>query len=190
MILLQWLGRTWRALRALPPRGTPSPRVLPAYAALGRSIRDAVDLEPRLRLLVRQLAAELSGCRWCAEYGRHVWRQAFLPPYELEALRHFASTPLFSDRERAALAFTAALSRYADAAGGIPDAVLAELRRHFSEPDVIALTQLVAREHFFNPASGALGADAYSRRMDGGAAPWPATAPGRRAAGSAMRNLW
>lgn len=109
---------------------------------------------------------------------------------ELEALRHFASTPLFSDRERAALAFTAALSRYADAAGGIPDAVLAELRRHFSEPDVIALTQLVAREHFFNLATGALGADAYSTSRDGRAAPGLVTAQGRRGAGSAMRNLW
>jgi alkylhydroperoxidase family enzyme len=164
--------------------------MLPAYAALGRSMRETDELEPRLRLLVRQLAAELSGCRWCVEYGRHVWRQAFLPTNELEALRHFASTPLFSDRERAALAFTAALSRYADAAGGMPDAVLAELRRHFSESDVVALTQLAAREHFFNPASGALGADAYPTRVDGSSAAWPATFRGRRAAGSAMRNLW
>jgi len=131
------------------------------------------------------------GCRcWCVEYGRHLWRQAFLPPRELAALRHFASTPLFSARERAALAFTAALPRYADAAGGIPDAVLAELRRHFSEPEVIALTQLVAREHFFNPTSGALGADADPIRRDGRSAAWPAPAAGRRAAGSAMRNLW
>jgi alkylhydroperoxidase family enzyme len=166
--------------------------MLPAYAALGRSVGDTVELEPRLRLLVRQLAAELAGCRWCVAYGRHRWRQAFLPTRELAALRHFASSPLFSDRERAALAFTAALSRYADAAGGIPDAVLAELRRHLSEPDVVALTQLVAREHFFNPASGGLGADAYPMRVDGSSAPspWPATAQARRAAGSAMRNLW
>jgi alkylhydroperoxidase family enzyme len=164
--------------------------MLPAYAALGRSVGDTVALEPRLRLLVRQFAAELSGCRWCVEYGRHAWRQAFLPAHELAALRHFASTSLFSERERAALAFTAALSRYAAAAGGMPDAVLAELRRHFSEPDVVALTGLVAGEHFFNPASGALGADAYAIRVEGGSAPWPATAQARRAAGSAMRNLW
>ncbi len=189
MILLLWFSRAWRALRA-PPRGAPSPRVLPAYAALGRSVPDTDALEPRLRLLVRQLAAELSGCRWCVEYGRHVWRQAFLPTHELDALPHFASTALFSERERAALAFTAALSCYADAAGGMPDAVLAELRRHFSEPDVAALTQLVAREHFFNPASGALGADAYPIRGDGSAVRWPVTARGRRAAGSALRNLW
>src|SRR5260370_16624594 len=95
MILLQWLIRAWGALRAPPPRATPSPRMLPAYAALGRSVGDTVALEPRLRLLVRQFAAELSGCRWCVEYGRHAWRQAFLPAHELAALRPFPSPSLF-----------------------------------------------------------------------------------------------
>src|SRR5260370_11987634 len=102
MILKQWLSRAWRTLRA-PPRGAPSPRMLPAYAALGRSVSDTDALEPRLRLLVRQLAAELSGCRWCVEYGRHVWRQAFLPSHELAALPHFAAPPLLSDPDRPAL---------------------------------------------------------------------------------------
>jgi alkylhydroperoxidase family enzyme len=190
MILERLLIRVWRALRTPPPRGVPSPRVLPAYAALGRAVRDTVEIEPRLRLLVRQLAAELSGCRWCVEQGRHAWRQAFLPTPDLGALRHFATTPLFSERERAALAFTAALSRYAEATGGMPDAVLTELRRHFSEPEVVALTRLIALEHFYNPATGALGADARSTAAAGRSAAWPVGGPERRAAGSAMRNLW
>lgn len=190
MILERWLVRVWRALRTPPQRGMPSPRVLPAYAALGRAVRDTVEIEPRLRLLVRQLAAELSGCRWCIEQGRHAWRQAFLPTPDLGALRHYATTPLFSDRERAALAFAAALCRYAEAAGGMPDAVLTELRRHFAEPEVVALTRLIVSEHFFNPQTGALGADAGATPVAGGAASWPASGPERRAAGSAMRNLW
>src|SRR5260370_1576887 len=151
MILLQWLIRAWGARRAPAPRATRSPRMLPAYAALGRSVGDTVALEPRLRLLVRQFAAELSGCRWCVEDGRHAWRQAFLPAHELAALRHFASTSLFSERERAALAFTAALSRYAAAAGGMPDAVLAALRRHFSEPHVAALPPPIPPPHSSHP---------------------------------------
>ena len=61
----------------------------------------------------------------------------------------------------------------------MPDAVLGELRSHFSEQEVAALTLAVAGAHFFNPATGALGADA---RL--------ATPGVRRAAGSGMRNLW
>jgi alkylhydroperoxidase family enzyme len=148
---------------------------------MGRYIAGATTLDPRLRLLVQQLAAELAGCRWCIEQGRHRWRQAFLRWDTLGALRRYATSPLFSERERAALAFTEALSGYADAAGGIPDAVLAELRRHCSEPEVAALALAVTAEHLFNPATGALGADA---RL---AARVPSL---RRAAGSALRNLW
>jgi alkylhydroperoxidase family enzyme len=171
MILLRWLARAWEALSAPPPARLPGPRVLPSYARLGRHLVGAAVLDPRLDLLVRQLAAELSECRWCIEQSRHRWRTAWLPLAALGALRHYPTSPLFSPRERAALAFTEALSRYADHVGGIPDAVLAELRRYCSEQEVAALTSAVASEHFFNPATGALGADA-------------------RAAGSAMRNLW
>jgi alkylhydroperoxidase family enzyme len=146
--------------------------VLPAYAGLGRGLARDAELDLRLRLLVGQLAAELSACRWCIEGGRHRWRQAFLPTCELRALRRYASTGLFSERERAALAFTEALSRYADALGGMPESVLAELRRHFSEPQVAALTLLIAEGHFFNSTTGALGADA------------------QHAAGSTVRDAW
>src|SRR6266852_1989129 len=180
MILLRWLARTWSALSA--PRPLPGPCALPSYARMGRYIAGGAAVDPRVDLLVRQLAAELSGCRWCIEHGVHRWRQAFLPLAELGALRRYAASPLFSTRERAALAFTEAVSRYTDRAGGIPDAVLAELRGHFSEQEVAALTLVVAGEHFFNPATGALGADArLATRGEPGV---------RRAAGSAMRNLW
>src|SRR6267143_1999966 len=182
MILLRWLGGIWKALAAPPPARLPGPCALPSYARMGRYIAGGAALDPRVDLLVRQLAAELSGCRWCIEHGLHRWRKAFLPLAELAALRHYAASPLFSSRERAALAFTAAVSRYAEWAGGIPDSVLAELRRHFSEQEVAALTQAVAGEHFFNPATGTLGTDAGE--------PVSGIGRARRASGSGVRNLW
>ena len=188
MILLRWLSSTWNAIAAAPPAPLPGPRALPSYARMGRYIAGGAALDSRVDLLVRQLAAELSGCRWCIEHGLHRWRKAFLSATELAALRHYAASPVFSARDRAALAFTEAVSRYAERTGGIPEAVLAELRRHFSEPEVAALTLAVAGEHFFNPATGALGADA--RAAMAGAAAGEQVPGARRAAGSAMRNLW
>src|SRR2546429_5295285 len=123
MILLRWFIRTWHALSAPPAARVPGPRALPSYARMGRYVADGVALDPRVDLLVRQLAAELAGCRWCIEYGLHRWRQAFLPIGELAALRYYAASPLFSPRERAALAFTEAVTRYAERVGGIPDSV-------------------------------------------------------------------
>jgi len=190
MILLQWVRRAWQRLARPALSRVPGPRVFPAYAAMGRQLARDARLDRRLRLLVGQLAAELSGCRWCIECGRHRWRQAFFSTTELRALRRHSSTRLFSPRERAALAFTEALSRYADALGGIPEPVLLELRRHFSEPEVAALTLLVAEGHFFNPATGALGADAQSTTSSRDARGGRVGGRGSRAAGSGVRNLW
>src|SRR6266481_4314634 len=125
MILLRWLGRIWNALAAPPPARLPGPRALPSYVRMGRYIAGGAALDPRVDLLVRQLAAQLAGCRWCIEHGLHRWRQAFLPIAELAALRYYAASPLFSSRERAALTFTEAVTRYAERVGGIPDSVLA-----------------------------------------------------------------
>lgn len=168
-------GAVWRALaarqRSAPPAGA---RVIPAYAALARYNR-GIDLEPRLRLLIKQLAAERSGCRWCIERGRHFWREAQLSLAELRALSRYDTSSLFSDRERAALRFADAVTRYAEASGGMPLEPLTRARQQLSEPEIAAVTAAVAAEHFFNPITGALGAD---------------VTPGGAPVGSSLRSLW
>jgi alkylhydroperoxidase family enzyme len=121
-------------------------------------------LEPALRMMVSQLAAERSGCRWCIDRGHHRWREAFLPLELLAALNGYRTSALFSARERAALTFADAITRYSESAGGIPAASLAMARAHFTEAEIGALTELVAETHFFNPATGALGSDASPAR--------------------------
>ena len=170
--------RLWRALVAprnsvaVPPGGV---RLLPAYAALARYHSSNADLDSRLRLLVTQLAAERSRCRWCIERGRHLWREAQLPVDALHALLRYQTSALFSNRERAALRFTDAVTRYSEAKGGMPLEPLLRARQHLSEPEIAAVTAVVATQHFFNPITGALGADVT---------PWGAPV------GSSIRNLW
>jgi len=175
----------WRWISGRNPTspGTPAAGVgiLPAYAALARYRLGAAELEPRVRLLVSQLAAERSECVWCIERGRHQWREALLPTDVLRSLLDYESSPLFTPRERAALTFADAVTRYADSTGGMPEEPLAAVRRHFSEREVAALTEAVAASHFFNPVTGALGADAAA------AVPRPAW---NAQPHSAVRNLW
>lgn len=170
--------RLWRALvaprnsAAVPPGGV---RVLPAYAALAHYHSNSIALELRLHMLVTQLAAERSRCRWCIERGRHLWREAQLPVDALRALLRYESSALFSNRERAALQFTDAVTRYSEANGGMPLEPLMRVRQYLSEPEIAAVTALVAAQHFFNPITGALGTDV---------APWGAPV------GSSIRNFW
>src|SRR6266576_2190747 len=153
-----------------------------ACSHLERALRSAPGTTPRAtRAAVLRADGSLHRGRGGARPPR---RPARAPARRraLGALRRYAASPLFSARERAALAFTEAVSRYTDRAGGMPDAVLGELRSHFSEQEVAALTLAAAGEHFFNPATGALGADARLAT--------PGEPGVRRAAGSGMRNLW
>ncbi|HZE94304.1 MAG TPA: hypothetical protein VEZ49_06310 [Gemmatimonadales bacterium] len=168
-------GALWRALvgRRSPAAAAGSGiGVLPAYAALARYRVGITDLEPRLRMLVMQLAAERSRCRWCVERGRHLWRAAHLSIDELRALTRYETSSLFSQRERAALRFADAVTRYTDA---MPLEPLTRARQYLSEPEISAVTATVAEQHFFNPITGALGAEV---------APWGAPI------GSSLRNLW
>jgi alkylhydroperoxidase family enzyme len=163
--LLRRGGAVWKTLAG---SGAPASvqrggtHVLPAYAALARYHISTPDLEPRLRLMVTQLAAERSRCRWCIERGRHLWREAQLSTDELRALLRYETSSLFSKRERAALRFTDAVTRYSEAHGvaGMPLEPLTAARQHLSEPEIAAVTAAVAATHFFNPITGALGADA------------------------------
>lgn len=171
--IIKTTGTMWRALAT---RTTPPPsgaRILPAYAALGRYRVGGTELEPRLRLLVTQLGAERSRCRWCIERGRHLWREALLPVEPLRALSRYETSSLFSNRERAALRFAEAVTRYRD--DDAPAEPLIRARQHLSEPEIAAVTAAVAAQHFFNPITGALGSDV---------APWGAPI------GSSIRSFW
>ena len=61
--------------------------VLYAYLALARRPGQTAEVDDRTRLLVRELAAERSGCRWCIDRARHDWRAAGLPVDLLRSTR-------------------------------------------------------------------------------------------------------
>ena len=188
--LLNRCARLWRILSgqgSVASFAPPSPRVLPAYAALARYHGTTAYLEPRLRMLATQLAAERSRCRWCIDKGHHLWREAHLPMDVLRALPHFETSALFSTRERASLRFTDALTRYCESDGERKLLEpLTSLRQHLSEPEVAALTAAVAEMHFFNPITGELGggAEAESRDSPVRQSSWGAPI------GTSIRNFW
>jgi alkylhydroperoxidase family enzyme len=171
--LVAQLVRALVGRSATPPAS--GPRILPAYAALARYQIHGRELEPRLRLLVTQLAAERSHCRWCIEHGRHLWREAQFPVELLRNVLRYETSALFSNRERAALRFTDAVTRYSEARGGMPLEPLTRARQYLTEPEIAAVTGAAASQHFFNPITGALGADV---------AAWGAPI------GSQLRGLW
>lgn len=123
---------------------------LAGHLALGRRPGFQRTLDERTRLLVSQLAAERSGCRWCIEQGRHAWRVANLP---MNLLRHLARPPLdsatLSDRDQAALAFAEAVVSGL-CPDEIPQPVYQRTRQVFSDGEIAELVLCIAEHHFLD----------------------------------------
>jgi len=109
------------------------------------------SIEPALVHLVDLRASQLNGCAFCVDM--HVKEARIEGERELR-LHHVAvwrESPLFEPRERAALAWTEALTRLAPE--GVSDALYAELREQFSEKELGDLTFLVMAINGWNRAS-------------------------------------
>src|ERR1700761_1880470 len=102
---------------------------------------DRVDFDPKLRELVRIRASQLNGCAYCIDMHTKDARAIGETEQRIYALPAWRETPYFSDRERAALAFTESVTLLAGE--HVPtrdyDAVAAE----FSPAEVAALVSLI-----------------------------------------------
>ena len=99
------------------------------------------SIEAGLLYLVDIRVSQLNGCAFCLDM--HIKQAKIHGQAELR-LHHLAiwhESPLFSARERAALAWTEALTHLP--AGGVPDAVYEAVRTQFSEKEVVDLTHAI-----------------------------------------------
>ncbi|HEY9109032.1 MAG TPA: carboxymuconolactone decarboxylase family protein [Roseateles sp.] len=108
----------------------------------------AFKLDETLAILVDIRASQLNGCAFCLDM--HVKQAKIHGERELR-LHHVAiwrESPLFSPKERAALAWTEALTRIPPE--GISDAAYAEVREHFQDDELSELTWRVAAINGWN----------------------------------------
>ncbi len=105
-------------------------------------------LEPPLLELVRLRASQINGCAYCVDMHTKDARAAGETEQRLYAVSVWRETPFFTERERAALAWTEAVTLVAD--GQVPEAVYEEARRHFDEAELVALTVAVIAINAWN----------------------------------------
>ncbi len=121
--------------------------LLYGYLALAKRPGNAGSgLGDRTRLLVRQLAAERSGCRWCIDRARHDWRTQGLPVDLLPELARHATSVEFTDKERAALALVDSVACAAVGTGTAGETLL-RVRRQYSESAMAELVACLAEHH-------------------------------------------
>ncbi len=105
-------------------------------------------LEPRLMDLVKMRASQLNGCAFCLHMHAAHARAAGETDMRLHVLAAWRESPFYSPRERAALAWTEALTFVAETRA--PDDVYAEVEASFGERERVALTLLIATINSWN----------------------------------------
>ena len=109
---------------------------------------DAVDLDHRLRELVRIRASQINGCAYCIDMHTKDARAVGETEQRIYALNAWAETPFFTPRERAALAFTEAVTLLAQTR--VPDHAYEAVAEHFSKDEVAALLGLLVAINAWN----------------------------------------
>lgn len=105
-------------------------------------------LEEALLDLMKLRASQINGCAYCLDMHWKDLRALGESEQRLYSLDAWRESPYYTDRERAALAWTEAVTRVAET--HVPDEVYEEVRRRFSEKELADLTVAVATINAWN----------------------------------------
>jgi AhpD family alkylhydroperoxidase len=122
------------------------PRLYPLEWWLLRLQQTRGALDRPLRHLVQNHVARVNGCAFCVDIGRAGALIERVGLEKLDALPEWRTSPLFDDRERAALAYVEEATREKR----VSDATFDRIRKHFSDREIVELTVLNAIENFYN----------------------------------------
>jgi AhpD family alkylhydroperoxidase len=117
-----------------------APAARQAMYALDHYLRNS-GLDPKLVELVKMRASLINGCAYCIDMHSKDARAEGETEQRLYALSAWRETPFYSDRERAALEWTEAVTLVSQ--DHVPDEVYERVRQHFDETELINLTLAV-----------------------------------------------
>lgn len=149
MMKLVYLFTRRKFGKVLTPLKVHSARLPVGFGAFYNKV---AQLDRQLKLpvetvfLVREQVARLNICLFCMDIGRSFVVKSGLDEAKFDALEDFERSPLFSERERAALEYATRLTKDKK----VEPETFARLARHFDEREICEIAWLVASEHLYN----------------------------------------
>ncbi len=125
-----------------------APGAMQALSGLERYVRQSSGLESSLLELVKMRASQINGCAYCLDMHSKDARAGGETEQRLYALNAWRETPFFSERERAALEWTEAITLITD--GHASDESFAQTRGSFSEEEMVNLTLAIVAINSWN----------------------------------------
>jgi AhpD family alkylhydroperoxidase len=123
-----------------------APDAYEIVSALGQAAAKAGIDKPLLEL-IKLRASQINGCAFCVQYHILQSESLGMPADKRNLVVVWREAPLFSVRERAALAWTEALTLLTE---GVSDEVYAQARAEFSEKELAYLTSAIASINVWN----------------------------------------
>lgn len=127
-----------------------APNAVKAMMGLQQYVNQS-GLEHSLLELVKMRASQLNGCAYCLDMHSKDARARGETEQRLYLLDAWREAPFYTERERAALAWTEALTRVS--ADHVPDEVFEQARAQFSEDELVKLTLAVVAINGWNRIS-------------------------------------
>ena len=132
------------------PYATAAPGAYEAMLGLERTVR-ASGLPAPLLELVKTRVSQINGCAYCLDMHTKDARAEGETEQRLHVLAAWREAPFYSDRERAALAWTEAVTLITD--GHAPDEVFEQARKQFTDQELANLTLAIAAINAWNRLS-------------------------------------
>jgi AhpD family alkylhydroperoxidase len=126
---------------------TASPEAYKAMAQMEGVVRRS-GIDPTLLELIKIRASQLNGCAYCIDMHTKDARFKGESEQRIYALDAWRETSFYTDKEQAALAWTEALTNIQ--IGHAPDAVYGELRKNFSEEEIVNITLAITTINAWN----------------------------------------
>ena len=127
--------------------GEIAPDLMKAMNGLERYVRHST-IEASLRDMVKLRASQLNGCAYCVDMHWKDARANGETEERLYSLVVWHESPLYTERERAALLWTESLTLISE--DHVPDEVYEEVRQHFTEKELVDLTGTIALINAWN----------------------------------------
>ncbi len=124
-----------------------NPEVLNALRGLSNSMRTKTIEQPLIDLVLVR-ASQINHCAQCLDMHTKDARASGETEQRLYSLEAWRECPYYSDRERAALAWTEAVTLVSESF--VPDEVYEQARQRFSEAELVDLTMLIVGINSWN----------------------------------------
>ena len=124
-----------------------SPEIIKAVQTLNRAV-DECGLEKSLLHLIKLRASQINGCSYCVDMHSREAREDGESEQRLYLVAAWRESPLFSERERAALAWTEKLTKLSQ--NMVEDEHFEEVRKHFSEEELVKLSVAIGMINVWN----------------------------------------